>query len=74
MSNCKHFCNTLLSDLGFPTHDTTVGPTTLIVKEDFDLLPTRLTTLEKLGSALALPKGAGSVMAGLVNASLVRRS
>ena len=71
-SNCQHFCNTLLSDLGFPTYDTTVGPTK--VEEDFDLLTKRLGTLEKLGSGLVLPKGAGGIVARLVNASLVRRS
>ena len=73
-SNCQHFCYTLLSDLGFPTYDTTVGPTKAKMEEDFDMLTTRLGTLEKLGSALVLPEGAGSIVAGLVNAMLVRRS
>ena len=32
-NNCQHFCNNVLKELGLPTKQTTVGPTTTTVKD-----------------------------------------
>lgn len=69
--NCQHFCNTLLKRLGLRTFPTTVGPDTA---DGFDSFTARILIGIALGKTFVVPKGVDSVVAGMVNTSLVRRS
>ena len=70
-SNCQHFCNTLLQELGLPTFTTTVGPETA---DGFDGLRARLLIGIALENIIVVPRRVESVVAGMVNTSLVRRA